>query len=148
MQTFDIIKQLKMMEAGKVTPFPRDQTIREAREIIERLREAKRMAGLIADERSRENVALRAALKPFADCVYNDNGDVTVTYGTVVPFDYFRAYRVLRNEAHEQKAPDTDQKRFVWPIEKCSACGGDPTHGCVNIGCPYPFDGDEQRGQT
>lgn len=48
----DIIDQLKLMEAGKVTVFPCDQTIREARETIERLR----------DERSKENVALRAEL--------------------------------------------------------------------------------------
>lgn len=34
---------------------------------IERLQEAKRRALAIADERSKENVALRAALKPFAD---------------------------------------------------------------------------------
>lgn len=96
---------------------------------IERLREAKRLAGLIADERSRENVALRAALKPFADCVYNDNGDVTVTYGTVVPFDYFRAYRVLRDEAHEQGANnENDWRRHDYVpsamhMGDCAKCG-------------------------
>lgn len=38
-----------------------------AEKTIERLRDAKRRALAIADERSKENVALRAALKPFAD---------------------------------------------------------------------------------
>lgn len=36
----DIIDQLKLMEDGKVTVFPRDQTIVAARETIERLRAA------------------------------------------------------------------------------------------------------------
>lgn len=36
----DIIDQLKLLEAGKVPPFPREETLRVARETIERLREA------------------------------------------------------------------------------------------------------------
>lgn len=36
----DIIDQLKLMEGGRTGPYPRDQTIREARETIERLRAA------------------------------------------------------------------------------------------------------------
>lgn len=34
----DIVDQLKLMRAGKTTPFPRSVTLREAWETIERLR--------------------------------------------------------------------------------------------------------------
>jgi len=71
-----------------------------------RLQEAKRAAMAIADQKSIENVGLRAALKPFADCVYNDNGDMTIDRSTVDHDDFVRAYHVLR--AHEQGVP-TDQ---------------------------------------
>jgi hypothetical protein len=40
---------------------------KEAHAEIARLQDAKRAALAIADERSKENVGLRAALKPFAD---------------------------------------------------------------------------------
>lgn len=46
----DIVDQLKLMEAGKVTVFPRDQTIREARETIEQLR------GIVDELRSMETI--------------------------------------------------------------------------------------------
>ena len=42
-----------------------------------------------------ENKRLRAALTPFADAVYNDNGDMTVT---PCKFDdYVKAYFVMRD---------------------------------------------------
>lgn len=40
---------------------------------------------------------LLKALRPFADCVFNDNGDVTYTFSNARPEDYFRAYRLVRN---------------------------------------------------
>ena len=39
---------------------------------------------------------LEAALKPFADAVYRDNGDVTITH--VDPGHYLRAKRLLDQE--------------------------------------------------
>lgn len=38
---------------------------------------------------------LRAALKPFADAVYNDNGDMTISHPTVDA--YAKAYFVMRH---------------------------------------------------
>ena len=38
---------------------------------------------------------LRAALKPFADAVYNDNGDMTITPCSID--DYAKAYFVMRD---------------------------------------------------
>lgn len=65
----DIIDQLRFLEvnAERVGPGAVPETARLAREKIERLQQAKRAAGLIADERSKENVALRAALQKIAD---------------------------------------------------------------------------------
>lgn len=37
----------------------------------------------------------RVALKPFADCVYNDNGDVTITTDRLREGDYMRARNML-----------------------------------------------------
>lgn len=62
------------------------------RAIVDELRRGEAIPKLEA-----EIEQLQAALKPFADCVHNDNGDVTVTYGLAVPHDYFRAYCVLRD---------------------------------------------------
>jgi len=45
-----------------------------------------------------ENATLRAALKPFADCIYNDNGEVTVTTSDAAANDYWRAYCVLKGK--------------------------------------------------
>lgn len=42
-----------------------------------------------------ELCATRAALKPFADCVFYDNGDVTVSH-TAKSEDYTRAFFLLR----------------------------------------------------
>jgi hypothetical protein len=42
-----------------------------------------------------QNEQLRAALKPFADAVFNDNGDLTVSTSTNRDH-YIRAYMVLR----------------------------------------------------
>ena len=39
---------------------------------------------------------MREALKPFADAVYRDNGDVTITH--VDPGHYLRAKRLLDQE--------------------------------------------------
>lgn len=46
--------------------------------------------------RARDNriTELEAALKPFADAVYYDNGDVTIVYPCLS--DYMRGRRVLR----------------------------------------------------
>lgn len=40
---------------------------------------------------------LEAALKPFADRVYNDNGDVTYTMGALDTEDLWRAYCALKS---------------------------------------------------
>jgi regulator of replication initiation timing len=45
-----------------------------------------------------ENEKLRAALKPFSDCIYNDNGDVTITTSDAVANDYWHAYCVLKGK--------------------------------------------------
>lgn len=46
------------------------------------------------DDQERENERLREALKPFADAVYNDNGDMTITpCGHAA---YAKAYFVMR----------------------------------------------------
>lgn len=42
-----------------------------------------------------ENRRLRAALKPFAAAVFNDNGDMTVTPCAIS--DYAKAYFVMRD---------------------------------------------------
>ena len=39
---------------------------------------------------------LETALRPFADAVYNDNGDVTIIHPGIG--DYMRANRILRQE--------------------------------------------------
>ena len=41
--------------------------------------------------------ALRAALKPFADSVYNDNGEMTITYNHG-PEAYYAAYWAMRKK--------------------------------------------------
>lgn len=77
-----------------------------------RLNDAKRRALVIADERSRENVALRATLKPFAD--YADPRHVVpasyvVTSGSqiakkqLIMGDFYAAARALEQKADEAK---------------------------------------------
>lgn len=39
----------------------------------------------------------RKALEPFANCVFNDNGDVTVSTSNLQIDDYYKAYRFLRS---------------------------------------------------
>lgn len=70
---FDLMSRLKMAASqnAQIPDFPGEAGMREAiieaMAEIERLQEAKRRALAIADERSKENVALRAALKPFTE---------------------------------------------------------------------------------
>lgn len=95
-------------------PHPADATIAGLRaEIaglraeIARLQDAKRRALAIADERSRENVGLRAALKPIAKIhlwrdIYTDGPDIVTDYKlTFVTPDQIREARALC--ASEQK---------------------------------------------
>ena len=42
---------------------------------------------------------VREALRPFADAVYNDNGDVTITTSRIDHDDWFRAYKVYKKTA-------------------------------------------------
>lgn len=60
---------------------------RETRTLL--FEEAEKRGKLEAD-----NERLRAALRPFADAVYNDNGDMTVTPCGIDA--YSRAYFVMR----------------------------------------------------
>lgn len=56
-------------------------------------------------ERQAKQIAtLRKALKPFAGCVFNDNGDMTVDRSSIDHDDFVRAYITLRNAAYEGKA--------------------------------------------
>lgn len=43
-----------------------------------------------------ENSALRVALLPFANAVFNDNGDMTVDHSVATHDDYCNAYFALR----------------------------------------------------
>ncbi|WP_342643413.1 hypothetical protein [Rhodoligotrophos ferricapiens] len=56
---------------------------------------------------------LEAALRPFADAVFNDNGDVTFETSRIGDDDYWRAYRVMYRkpirEAAERRKPDADE---------------------------------------
>lgn len=40
---------------------------------------------------------LEAALRPFSNVVYNDNGDVTLSFSHLRQEDYMRARKVLGN---------------------------------------------------
>lgn len=42
---------------------------------------------------------LRAALRPFAGCVYNDNGDMLVSAGRVTSDDFCAAYFAINRES-------------------------------------------------
>lgn len=53
-------------------------------------------ANLIEIDLFAEVDRLRAALKPFADCVYNDNGNLTYTSHATTS-DYLRAYKALQS---------------------------------------------------
>jgi hypothetical protein len=44
---------------------------------------------------AKEIEKLRKALRPFAACVFNDNGDVTYDFSHAKPEDYWKAYRSL-----------------------------------------------------
>jgi hypothetical protein len=46
---------------------------------------------------------LRAALKPFADAVYNDNGDMTITHAE--HGCYVNAYFAMRSTFKQNKRP-------------------------------------------
>jgi hypothetical protein len=46
----------------------------------------------LAAERAKVALAI-GALKPFADCVYNDNGNITVSYSRLSTGDWLRASR-------------------------------------------------------
>lgn len=59
----------------------------EAADEIDRLRSAMREAWV-------EIERLRAALKPFSNAVYNDNGDVTITPAS--HHDYCRARKIFK----------------------------------------------------
>lgn len=48
------------------------------------------------DGRDHRIAELEAALKPFADAVYGDNGDVTVVHPGIG--DYMRAKRIIENK--------------------------------------------------
>ena len=48
------------------------------------------------DPRDAEIARLRAALRPFAACVYNDNGDMTVSASRAGYGDFCEAYLVYR----------------------------------------------------
>lgn len=60
----------------------RGATLRKAADTISSLRQ--------------EVETLWEALKPFADAVYNDNGDVTVSYHGIDIGHWLRAYRLQR----------------------------------------------------
>lgn len=102
-------------------------------DVVERLRKRNvpwgnfELMNKAADEIER----LRAALTGISIAAANSSFDA-------------ERMKIAAMRALEQEAPETNIKRFAWPIEKCAACGGEPAPGCVNIGCPYPFDGDEQ----
>lgn len=67
----------------------------EAADEIERLRadfEAMKTWALDSDD---TNDRLRAALKPFASCVSDQNGEWVVVAGMAKPYDYLCAYRAL-----------------------------------------------------
>lgn len=73
----DIIEQLKLLEAGKVGPYPQCDTARMARETIERLH--KEVAGchaadcINAPSAKAEIDRLKAALEPFAALLNTDS---------------------------------------------------------------------------
>lgn len=82
----------------------------EAADLISSLRQEVRgledqqweFTSLLSDGANREKAlcqeveTLREALKPFADAVYNDNGDVTVSYNGIDIGHWLRAYRLQR----------------------------------------------------
>ena len=57
---------------------------------------------------------LLAALKPFADAVYNDNGDMTVNHA---PFDdYVKAYFVVRRTKRATPSPEPREQPVRYPV--------------------------------
>ncbi len=52
---------------------------------------------------------LEVALKPFADCIYNDNCDITVDTSNLKPADYLIAYTVMRPRARVSPAVDAQR---------------------------------------
>lgn len=54
------------------------------------------MSGDCCASKNEKIEQLRAALQPFADVVFNDNGDVTYDYSSISRDDYWRAYCALR----------------------------------------------------
>ncbi len=114
----DITTQLKLIEADCVTPFPRNRTIREARETITsmeaeiaRLRVECNALQKICAERSDENERLRAALTPFADLAlwrdtYPDGPDILSSSEMMSQYITPAMVRAARDAigAHEQTA--------------------------------------------
>jgi hypothetical protein len=58
-------------------------------------------------EREAEIERLRAALKPFAACVFNDNGDVTISTGHLTTQDWLVAKRARAALAQPDRLPET-----------------------------------------
>lgn len=72
----DIIDQLKLMEGGRTGPYPRDKTIREARETIERLRATIRNA----EASLMDGAKLCAAKVTSALLCLQDHAEIAKTY--------------------------------------------------------------------
>lgn len=83
-----------------------DRKLMEAYAEIERLRADLKGREAVCDSYANENQRfhdeierLRAALKPFADAVYNDNGDMTITPCGID--EYAKAYFVMRRTVEQ-----------------------------------------------
>lgn len=60
-------------------------------------------------EQQRDEIArLTAALKPFADAVYNDNGDVTITTSDIDVHCYLKARAAYRAALEETTTGETN----------------------------------------
>ena len=63
-----------------------------AEALVELEAENEQLKQQLAAERAKVALAVEA-LKPFADCVCNDNGDITVSYSRLSTGDWLRACR-------------------------------------------------------
>jgi len=54
------------------------------------------------EARDKTIAELVEALTPFSDAVFNDNGDITVNFGSPEPDDFFRAYSAIRRISQAQ----------------------------------------------
>lgn len=63
----------------------------------------------MSDAKLKERIkALEAALRPFAACVFNDNGDVTISTGHLTTLDWMKAdaaFHDFRGDASRKKRP-------------------------------------------